>query len=423
MVNVVGAAIALGAQASLTHALGADGYGVFATVFAWSGVLLLPAVLGFDASFLRFLPQYRIDGDWAHYRGLVRRGRSTVVLAGVGIGALAVGVVALLRGWMAEGLAWTFVVGALVIPVLALAHLQQAELRGLRRVVVAQFPLTLLRPSLLAGVTLGFFWLAGSVGGAPGAMGIHGVSVAGALLLGLVMLRRLRPEEARAVPPAYRTRTWLRVSGPLFLVSGMRVLLNHVDILVVGILVGTTEAGIYAIASRVARLMTFGLTAGNAMAAPVVSEAFVRGRHAELQRVSTFVSRLATASTLAIGLALVLSRSFSLGLFGPAFEAGGTVLLILAMGHFVNAITGPVGLLLNLTGHQDANARIHGVVTLANVVLNVPAVIVFGMTGAAVVTATLIAVQNLWTWIEVRRRLGINGSVLPLPAVEPGETG
>jgi O-antigen/teichoic acid export membrane protein len=419
-VNVLGTAAALGAHAALTYLLGAEHYGVFATVFAWGAILLLPAVLGFDTSFLRFLSQYRVEEDWSRYRGLVRRGRLTVVLAGVGVGALTIVAGVLLRERITDELAWTFVVAALVLPVQALALLQQAELRAMKRVVISQLPLGLLRPALLAVVALLVGWWAAPALEAPGAMAIQGLAVIGALGLGWGMLRALRPEEAAAATPSYDMREWVRVSVPVFLVSGMRVLLNHVDILLIGILVGTTDAGIYAIASRVARLMTFGLTAGNAVAAPLISEAFARRRSGDLQRVSTFVARVATASSLAIGLVLVISRSFALGLFGAAFEVGGGVLLILAIGHLVNAFTGPVGLLLNLTGHQNANARISGVVTLLNAILNVPAILLFGMEGAAVVTAALIATQNLWAWVEVRRRLQINGSVWPFPPSNRG---
>jgi hypothetical protein len=47
-----------------------------------------------------------------------------------------------------------------------------------------------------------------------------------------------------------------------------------------------------------------------------------------------------------------------------------------------------------------------------NVGLSYPATVVWGMEGAAVVTGTLVALRNLWSWWEVRRRLGI--SALPV---------
>ena len=77
----------------------------------------------------------------------------------------------------------------------------------------------------------------------------------------------------------------------------------------------------------------------------------------------------------------------------------------------VNAATGPVGYLLNMTGYQDLNFKILMTMLVLNAEFNYPAIRMFGITGAAVVTAIIGSVNNLWTWWEVRRRIGISSSV------------
>jgi O-antigen/teichoic acid export membrane protein len=55
-----------------------------------------------------------------------------------------------------------------------------------------------------------------------------------------------------------------------------------------------------------------------------------------------------------------------LGLYGEAFRSGASVLVVLAIGQIVNGATGPVGYLLNMTGHERTNARILSWVVGAN---------------------------------------------------------
>ena len=101
-----------------------------------------------------------------------------------------------------------------------------------------------------------------------------------------------------------------------------------------------------------------------------------------------------------------------LGAFGDAFQAGRGVVLILAVGQLFNAATGPVAGLLNMTGHHDRYARITVTISTLNLIGNVPGVLLWGMHGAAAVTSTLIAAQNVWAWYEVRRLLDIDSTPL-----------
>jgi O-antigen/teichoic acid export membrane protein len=85
---------------------------------------------------------------------------------------------------------------------------------------------------------------------------------------------------------------------------------------------------------------------------------------------------------------------------------------VLAAGQLINGATGPVGLLLNMTGHQDDNVRVLGWITLANAALSVPAILLWGPIGTAAVTGLLNAAKNVWSCGLVRRRLGIDPSIL-----------
>ena len=92
-------------------------------------------------------------------------------------------------------------------------------------------------------------------------------------------------------------------------------------------------------------------------------------------------------------------------------------LVILAAGQAVNVFTGPVGYLLMMTGRESLMRNTIMGSTLLNVALNAALIPSLGAIGAAVATATSLAVMNICSAVLVRRELSI--LTLPLPSRAP----
>ena len=92
--------------------------------------------------------------------------------------------------------------------------------------------------------------------------------------------------------------------------------------------------------------------------------------------------------------------------------AGRVALYILVIGQVLNAAAGPVGYLLILTGHERVCASVYGWSAVLNVGLNLMLIPPLGSTGAALATASTMALWNVWLSVLVLRRLGIR--LLPL---------
>lgn len=393
----------------LARVLGVEEYGVFSVARSWIDVCVLVAVLGIDSSLVRFVSQYRVQGDEAALQGILRWSRRVPLVVGSVAGAAFVAASWLLRDRIGDSLCLALMAGGASLPLLAAVTTRQAALRGFQRAGFHELPLCVVRPVLLAA---GIFLLpvfTSDPATAGTAMVVNILSLLGALMAAEYGL--CRQMTAAEVQPRYETRRWLGVSAPMLLDSTMRIAVNEIDIIVIGIAIGPAQVGIYAVALNLARLMAFGLAAGNSITAPLIAELNTRGDREAMQSVVRLACSISTGVALAVGLLLVLVRSFALNLFGEAFQAGATLVLILAAGQFVNAATGPVVGLLNMTGLQNVNLRITLVIALLNVGLSYPAARMFGMEGVAVVTGTLVAGRNLWCWWEVRRRLQI--SALP----------
>ena len=84
---------------------------------------------------------------------------------------------------------------------------------------------------------------------------------------------------------------------------------------------------------------------------------------------------------------------------------------ILAAGNVINALSGSVGYLLVMSGHERLVARVFAAVAALNIVLNTVLIPRIGAPGAATATAVSMALWNLTLIVLVRNRLDINSTV------------
>jgi len=243
------------------------------------------------------------------------------------------------------------------------------------------------------------------------------VSVLFTFSVGTYWLYRFLPDGVRKSAPVYYSKEWMTVSLPLFLVAGTYLINSQADTLMIGLLLDTTEAGIYVVASRVASLIGFGILAVNSIAAPMIASLYGQDRTDELQRILILGTWGTTVFALPVSLGLIIWGKFVLGLFGPDFSVGYTALVILVIGQLVNASTGLVGSLMQMSGQQVTAFRVIGGSAVANIILNALLIPKWGIQGAAIsTTVTTIA----WSTILVYaawRRLGVKTIVKLRPSL------
>jgi len=386
-IRVASSGIGFGVQILLARLLGAEQFGTYIYALTWITFLAMPAQLGFHTATVRFVAAYRSLCQWELLRGYLRRVHQIVFLTSLWIAVLVFGLVQPLRSWLGDDLTLAFEVACLLIPALAPLHIHAATLRGLKQIVLALTPMEIVRPVLLAAGLLTLFALSSTRPAAATALAINVAATLIALILAAVALRRCLPAEVYGQPARYRSREWVRVALPLSLITGFAQVLAEIDIVMVGAFLDPTEAGIYAPASRIAGLLSFGLIAVGTIAAPLIGELHAQGRQKELQRVLTLGSRAALAFALPASVALAVSGRFLLGLFGPGFVQAYPSLLILAISQLVNTAMGSVVFLMVMTGDQNRAAKTLGAGAVLDVALNALLVPIFGISGGAIAAA------------------------------------
>ena len=410
-VQCVGTGLAFVAQVYLARVLGAPAYGDYTVAYGWIALLSVLCTGGHAAAALRFSSQYLGAQDWARLRGYFAVAGTAVAISSAGIAILLLIASRLGAAGFGDNVAAALAVGALVMPLQAGLIVAASILRGLRWPALSQVPASLLQPSLLIACVA----IAPAIGHATGgreAMIWTTLSTAAAFAATCVLIRAKTPVGVRAAVAVRETPGWTRVALPMLAIAGLNVVMQRADVLIVGAQLGTQAAGVYSAATKLALLVSFGLTAVNAWVAPAIADLHARGERAELQRVVRLAARGVTAFTLPVALGTVCAGGWLLGLFGPAFESGWAALSILCLGQLVNALLGPVGYLMTMTGNQSEAARILGVSALANVVLCALLTPRFGIVGAALGTAFAQVLWNVWMSVAVWRRLGVRATVI-----------
>lgn len=198
----------------------------------------------------------------------------------------------------------------------------------------------------------------------------------------------------------------IKIAIPMMFASSLFLIMNWTDTLMLGIFRTQEEVGVYNVALKISMLTSITLMAINAIAAPKFSEMWGKKDINGLKKVVQQSSKMIFWSSLPILILFLLAPKFLLAFFGDEFTIGATVLVILTIGQFFNAISGSVGTLLSMTGHQVIVQNVLIVSIVINIFLNYILVAPLGMVGVGIATATSTVIWNLLMVYFVWKKLG-----------------
>lgn len=407
----VGVGVRYLVQVLLARLAGANEYGHFSLGYSGAQLLMVPAGLGLTAAAAKLVPRYLVLRDWDHLRGFIHRSYRATAAAGTVLALVATAFILILGNRTpADG---NLLLGFALAPSLALFALQGEMTRATGHFVLSQVLPNLVQPILLGTLALAVAVLAGDVAG-PQLL----FALAASLLFCLVaqhrLLRMALPCMPRNGGRSFSTRSWLRLATPLLGVRSFQVLLNQADVVIVGIMLGSSSAGIYAAANRTAALVSLVLAATTIVTGPLIARSHAELDEAAQQGAIRVGAKLAFWPTLVVSLLLLAAADPLMAIFGPDFRGGATPLRILAVGQLVNGLTGPVGAALNMTGHERTSALVYGVAAGMGVLLTALGVRVAGVVGAAAAMSLAMIGANLALFLLVPKKLSVRPWPLPL---------
>ena len=404
--NVAQTLLSFAVTFSLSRLLGADGVGAYVYAFAWASLLAVPSVLGLTPLVVRNVAAYREREEWGLLRGLLARANAAVMISSALLVTGGASAALIVNGSEPE-LLYPVLVGLLLVPIVALTSIRQAAMQGLGRVVVGRIPETLIAPAIflaLIGIAYGVRRESPSV---TAVVALQNASFIVTLAVGAVLLRKALPQHAKTERAQHAMGEWIRSALPLLLFSGIQALNAQVDVILLGAIKGSSEAGVFAVAGRIATVVAFLMLAVSYPAAPLIARLHASGQTELLRRTVRRAALAIFLASLPIACGVFVFARQLLAIFGDEFQGGVTTLIMLAAAQLVFVATGFAGTVLVMTGHESLLVR--GVVVGVTLTIGLNAVLIpaYGRNGAAAASLIGFTVMNVFLAYLARQRAGV----------------
>lgn len=416
IVRACGTVLGAIASISLARILGVDGYGIYAYALSIATLVGVLGQFGLPMLVVRETAALAVQQDhgaiWLFRRWAMRLAlRVSVIVMTTGLA------IAWIAHHATDASTLPIAIALILVPLIAAEQVNSATLRGLNRTMIGQVPEYLIRPLLfLLLILVSYLTLAREALLPEMMVAAYAASVACSLLFTFSVLNAhcRRVPRTRQIARESITR-WTASLLPFSVLGGSSVLVSQTDLVMLGLLTDSASVGIYRVATQVAALVVFGLSAVNAVIAPRMAALYQQKDFRALRQVAVGAARLSASLAAIVVLVLLLAGEQLVSIvFGHAFRAATTPLLILAVGQLCNAGMGSVGYLLNMTGFERDSMQGFAIAATLNLVLNAILIPLWSVTGAAIATSASIIVWNLVLTSRVKRRLGMSVGALSL---------
>ena len=392
--------------AVITRLVSPSVYGLFVLALAIIHFVQAIASLGLPKAVDYFVPQYLHAGDRGKARGVVLE-VTVLVLVSATATALVVFLVAdgIAQVFDEPGLGPVLVVLTVTIPLLALYNVILSSFNAIKRLRFRVYTRDFTRPTIRLAATAGLL-LVGY--GILGLIGGYLLGLLAAILVGAFLIGRRVEQLARVRSSPVSPGPILWYSVPLAFASVIYVVLGQVDSFVIGYFSTAEDVGIYRIGYSVAANLLIIFVSVSPVFKPLIAEARTDDRAVE-QRFRTAV-RWMMGLTLPMAIVLALGAEAYLTLvFTPQYAIASVVVAVLCLGYLVSVTAGgPDGALLQGLGYSRLVFINTALLLITNVVVSAALVPRLGITGAAIGTASALAIAGIAALVEVYVLRGIH---------------
>ncbi len=418
LARVASAVLAYAVQVLFARWMGGFEYGVYVVV--WTLVVTFGVIFafGFEQSVVTLLRRYAHESDHGTARGLLLAARLFAFSVSSLIAAAGAAILWTRPDLVADYRFAPLLVAALCLPIYTVAEIQDGIAVAEGWPDLALGPTFLMRPAAIL-LLVGIAFLVGVRLSATVACWAAVIATWSVTLGQLVALRRRLAVVVEAVPRRWAVGEGVTTTAPMALVDTFVVLLNAVDVLVVGTWADPAAVGVYFATVKTLALVHFVYYAAKVASAKRFASLWHAGDRDGLAAFVAVVGRWTFWATLAVTLAVLAIGRPLLALFGPGFADGWTLLFVLVIGVVARASVGPAETLLTMAGQQKASAVVYGVTLVVAFLATTALTPLFGIRGAAAGMTTALVVESILLAVTVRRRLGLDPFVLTAAKRDP----
>lgn len=397
-------------QIFLSRWLGSHKFGYYSVLATSAFVLAYIVGLGYPTAMQRFLPTYRLKGDWSSFRGMVGYAANKMLRASFFLailGGLVLGIAHEVHTGtdpfaMAE--TWAAVAILLLIPVQAAQEVYEAGLTAQQRWLDSFLPSMVLTPVLfMIGIAVTDYLVPGQLLVVHVLLTYLAVNFISTAIQRFLLHRSYPPGASKEPVSIADARTWDDTSRPVLVMTMFGILTARADLFGVALFDGHDDAGIYAAVLATAELLNTFSKAANTVVTPLIGPLLLQKNEPALQKVLVNSARLATYPTMIVAIFLTYCGSDVLEIFGPGYSVGYWALVVLTWNQVLIASAGPPAYVLIVSGHSVKVAEGFAMSLSLQLVLLVILTWKFHMLGASL--SSLLAglfLRTLLAWYVTR---------------------
>ncbi|GAB4293406.1 MAG: flippase [Ignavibacteriaceae bacterium] len=391
----------------LARYLGVESFGLYSLGLSFVTILNVITNMGFNQAIVRFISVYKSQNRIPEIRG--------TFLSSITISLIFCLIVIIIILIFAEDLSLVFFDNLNLYPVLILFSLSipfnsiymfsASFALAYKRVKFQNFLVNILRPvSFLILIFLVIIFQSEL----NGALYANLFSVIITAFAGIWIVLKLFPESLFDFSKInIELKPILNFAIPTLFTGFTAIILMKTDRIMIGYFMQESDVGIYSAAASMAINLSVFLTPFATIFAPVSAELYHNAKISELKEAFRNITLWLLVFTLPIFYIFISFPGELLTIYGYEFIPGVQALLIIASSQLLNVATGPVGIILKMTGHQYIDLTISLIVFILNLALNYFLIPIWGINGAAMATAISIAVTHLVRLFYVKQKLNL----------------
>lgn len=403
MIRIVGVVLGYAGTIAMTRTMPQGGFGQLSIAMTIVSLIAMLALCGVDQTSTRFVAEYLRSRNTAALGAFLLWSRRIVFVA-----AIAATIIAMLIFWLGWS-EWMSSSGLMILlPGVILVNytaMIRGQLIGSGNAIFGQFAEQIVRPMIVLCGIAAIWFLETDL--------LSAVMIASVLLLsqlGAAIVQKIvqgRPLSVSTRSASIDQNMWIKVSLPLMLTTGIFLLMNRTDLLLVGALLGDRDAAAYSVAIRVATLVGIPLIATQQVFnRQIVRSATTADESNRIATSSQRISIIAGILSLALFLPMCVLMKPILNVFGHEYVEAYPLVLILGGTYVVAAWLGPTGKILGLNDGHRILALLVLMAAIANLAIGLVLVPLHGAIGAAIATSVSTLIWKVSAIFVIRRRLG-----------------
>ena len=394
----------------VTRNLGAEVWGVFALCMALLNITSILSRFGVDIALLRFVAQ--LKGKMEEVKGIYFQGISLVLFLSFlfsGLLFFSSHIVAELIFHKPHLTPYFKVIAFVLIP-FTIIHVNVQTYRGLKRIKAFAFFQHTAKFLFSVIIFVLLFYLTNID---PITIVIYSFLFAVFIVMIISSYGLLKSFRGIQLIKIFSRRDILKTSYPMMLSSSILLLMAWADSIMLGIFETEAEIGIYNVAVKLAMITGIVLAAANSIVAPKISETYNNGRKEEFAIIVKESTRVIFFSSIPILILLIAFPNLILSFFGSEFLSAKMALYILLIGQIINAFSGSVGVIMQMTGREKLFQNILIIALFLNIGLNFLLIPrnnpfadfgIYAINGAAIASSVSIIFWNLTSVLYIYKQ-------------------